>query len=443
MSRRGPVGGSAGKDDAARAVAGLFGLLLGLGLLKFGNPVILDHLVTMPQGLEEWRVFSWPARVGRIGLLVVFLAALTVIGRNWRPRGPWIFPALLLAWLGWQALATLGSADPALSRQVLVHEATCVLCFALGNLVLSQTRELKVFWLCVLGGFIGALGVAAQQRFGGLEATRKMIMETAATTRFPPEYIARINSNRVFGTLVYPNALAGAILLLLPLAIVAAWDFGARWGKRAAIALAIVAAGAGIGVLVASGSKAGWLLAMGMAFLALWHAPFGRTFRVSLAVGTAVAGLAAFGFLYAERLSRGATSVSARFDYWSAAARGFFERPILGHGPGSFKRVYARLKDPESEMAQLAHNDYLQQATDSGFPGFLAYTAFVWGALGWLYRKRKLWNDPLRGAVALGLAGWFAQGFVEFGLYIPATAWCAFALLGWMLSQTDPSRAGR
>lgn len=85
-------------------------------------------------------------------------------------------------------------------------------------------------------------------------------------------------------------------------------------------------------------------------------------------------------------------------------------------------------------MAQLAHNDYLQQATDSGIPGLAAYLAFVLGSLGWLYRQRA-WAGPEERWVWLGVAAWYAQGLVEFGLYIPAAAWCAFALLGWLLAQ--------
>jgi hypothetical protein len=38
-------------------------------------------------------------------------------------------------------------------------------------------------------------------------------------------------------------------------------------------------------------------------------------------------------------------------------------------------------------------------------------------------------------AIWLGLLGWSLQELFEFGLYIPALAWTAFGLLGWLLSQ--------
>jgi len=49
---------------------------------------------------------------------------------------------------------------------------------------------------------------------------------------------------------------------------------------------------------------------------------------------------------------------------------------------------------------------------------------------------KKVWRcgDTLSLAIAVGLFGWFAQGFGEFGFYIPALAWTAFTLLGCLTS---------
>jgi hypothetical protein len=39
-------------------------------------------------------------------------------------------------------------------------------------------------------------------------------------------------------------------------------------------------------------------------------------------------------------------------------------------------------------------------------------------------------------AVWLGVLGWALQGLLEFDLYIPALAWPALTLLGWLLGRT-------
>ncbi len=93
------------------------------------------------------------------------------------------------------------------------------------------------------------------------------------------------------------------------------------------------------------------------------------------------------------------------------------------------------------------HNDYLEQASDSGLAGLLAYALFIAGALTKSYpRLGKATalepNDWLTFAVWLGAVGWSLQSFIEFGLYIPALAWPAFTFLGCLLAnraQTPPA----
>jgi hypothetical protein len=49
-------------------------------------------------------------------------------------------------------------------------------------------------------------------------------------------------------------------------------------------------------------------------------------------------------------------------------------------------------------------------------------------------------------AIFAGLLAWFLQGFIEFGLFIPALAWTAFSLAGCLLTLkpgTDGVSAAR
>ena len=148
-------------------------------------------------------------------------------------------------------------------------------------------------------------------------------------------------------------------------------------------------------------------------------------------------GLAAFALRFQSYFAAGATSVGARFDYWRAAAQTTMANPVLGSGPGTFQRPYARLKAPESEMARLVHNDYLEQFSDSGVVGGALYLAWIGMVVAALAKGLARATDPLSFALALGLVGWFAQGFVEFGLYIPALAWTAFTIAGTLLAARD------
>jgi O-antigen ligase len=179
---------------------------------------------------------------------------------------------------------------------------------------------------------------------------------------------------------------------------------------------------------------------------------------------------------YLGFFKKGATSVSARFDYWRAAVQTARGQPVFGTGPGTFGRAYQQIKRPESESTKMVHNDYLEQASDSGLPGLVAYTVFIIGGLVVSFPGRRsgmeaansIYQTPntkhqtsntklqtpnstpgpqvpaapfdredwLAFWVWLGVLGWALQGFVEFGLYLPALAWPAFALLGWLLGRS-------
>ena len=462
----------------------LTGVWLFTALFLFGNPVILDYLhppKSVILGGES------PSNVLRyLGILAVLgLACVLGFSRLAKPklRLPAGVPKWLAwlpaAWLGWQLLSFLQTENQAMSQATVIHFASCLAAFYLGLFVLGRMRLAKLaLWGATLGLMLN-LADACIEKFGGLEQTRNNIIEqiesgkldpatlpakardegktippeiekqiatlppgTAAKVRqLPIELVKRMYSTRLYGHMFYPNALAGVILLLLPVSLALVLGQG-RWRlPRAVLALGLAAVG--LACLYWSGSKAGWLIAI--ALLGAWflHFPLPVKLKISLVGAAMVIGLFGFAVKYADYFDRGATSVGARFGYWSAAAQTAMKEPLLGTGPGTFQIAYKRHRAPGAEPTRLTHNDYLQQASDSGWPGFALYAAFIGGA-GWVLARRRL-DDPLLIAVRLGLLAWLLQGFVEFGLYIPALAWPAWLMLGWLLAsptnQFDKSAA--
>jgi putative inorganic carbon (HCO3(-)) transporter len=295
---------------------------------------------------------------------------------------------------------------------------------------LSQIKRTTSFWVAILAGFAWVLWIGFDQHFGGLEATQRWFYAQPNWREYPPEYFKRMASNRIFSTLVYPNALAGVILLFLPTLLMNT----SRIAERAHRIVRGVAVGllgyAGTACLYWSGSKAGWLIALVLALIAVLRMPLQRKIKAVIVAGALAIGIAGFVVKFSDYFQKGATSVSARLDYWRAAWRIAKKNPVFGTGPGTFSIPYREIKAPESEMTRLAHNNYLEQASDSGIPGFLAYSWMVLGSIALLYRKCAA--DFTCFAVWIGLVAWALHGFVEFGLYIPALAWPAFLFLGWL-----------
>lgn len=413
---------------------------MGLTLLKFVNPVVLDSLISWPAGWTEWVFSVWPASLGYALLGVVALVGCFAMRGRFRERVralPW-WTALPLVWLLWQGVATIQSVDANLSRRTLLHFAACTVCFYLGLLVAARGRNPRAFFWPVCVAFAGVIVIGWEQHFGGLERSREYFFTYlyGQMPAVPPEFLKRLSSDRIFANQFYPNALAGVVLMVLPVSVALVWE-SERWFTRAArLFLAALWTAGALACLFWSGSKGGWLLMVLLGALAGWRLPLPTWLkRAGLLLGV-MAGLTVFAVKYAGFFERGATSVGARFDYWRAALRTSLEKPVFGSGPGTFGVAYQTIKRPESEMSRLAHNDWLQQASDSGWPGFVLYGGFLVMAL-WQTRPVATGrpfgsNGLLRSAAWLGVLGWALQGWIEFGLYLPSLAWCAFAWLGWL-----------
>jgi O-antigen ligase len=311
------------------------------------------------------------------------------------------------------------------------------------------------------------LVVGLEQHFGGLADTQRYFYQYIYPTlkHVPADYLKKMSSDRIFATQFYPNAFAGCLLLLLPGVVMAVlraerlMTEGARAFLAGAIGLSALAC------LYWSRSKGGWLLMLLEGLVVLWWLPedgglVRRVGRRAKWIATSIlllAGIAGFVGKYAGFFKKGATSVAARTDYWRAGVQTAISKPVFGTGPGTFSIPYAQLKRPDAEMSRLLHNDFLEQASDSGLPGFIAYSVFVVGGLAWtgrrIWRMRKADNSPVPKtqecnptasfyepfAVWVGLLIWNCQGLIEFGLYLPSIAWTAFALMGWLIGRSGIS----
>lgn len=421
---------------ANRWFALLLGIFLGVALLKFGTPTVMDHFLDTPGTGVEWLVFVWPLRVAYVLIGLVAVVGLASLHRpGFKPRGLLFLP---LAWFGWQCVAATQSVETNLSAGVLAHFLICLGCFYLGLLGLQRAGATGFFWLPLLIAFGIMLGIGWEQHFGGLQQTRDYFWTYLypKLPNVPPEYLKKMQSNRIFGTVFYPNAFAGALLLLTPPLLAWVWQAKTRFTTSARALLCGLIGGGSAACLYWTGSKGGWLLALLAGWIALLQQHFSKQLKLWLIVILLVAGGAGFYLKNREYMQRGATSVVARFDYWRAAWQTAVSKPFFGTGPGTFALAYQAIKKPESEMARLTHNDYLQQASDSGFPGLLTYVAFIGGMIGISYRRLDWQKAPLAGGVWLGLFTWVTQSAFEFTLYVPSLAWIAFTLMGWLLYTT-------
>ncbi|MCK5926678.1 O-antigen ligase [Nocardioides sp.] len=128
-------------------------------------------------------------------------------------------------------------------------------------------------------------------------------------------------------------------------------------------------------------------------------------------------------------------NVSERFYLWDAAARMVLDRPLLGHGPGSFAAEHAwfasRLPVDTRNDLDVAHNTYLEVAAEAGFVGLAVFLVLLLVGLSgaWAAWRAGSRVGRIGAAVVAGLVGTsVAACFVTEQFFLPL--WLLVALGG-------------
>lgn len=411
----------------SRWVVAALAALVFVAPLKFTTPVVMQSLVAWPGG--EWLAMTWP---NQLGVMFAFAAFVWLVIDPDRMRAcvDWLFVGPVLLVIA-QLPALSRSIYPHVSAETLMHVATCALLFYAGAwYVRSGADASRLFGALALAAMVTCL-VALRQHFGGLQETR----EFAETLPITEELRARMQSNRVFGTFVYPNALAGYLVVAFAPTLAWLWVRGRNWMPAVKWVALVFAGGLMAATLGLTGSRGGFVAFGVMAVTWLWC----LSRRPGVRVGVVVAAVLAAGVVGLGK--RGTSSLEARLDYWRGAVAVGKDFPVFGTGPGTFGSIYPKYKTADTEEAQLVHNNYLQMWCDAGVAAFLVYAGLWAVALrdGCRLAKRRT-GDAAVIAIVPALAGWAVHGLVDFDLYVPGIAYPVFALLGAMQGLKEVAR---
>ena len=402
-----------------------------LAPLKFGTPVIIQASAVLPQDSFEWLHFSWP---NELVILFIFAGFIwLVLDRDRMLARVDLLFTLPLFFLLTQALAVPGTICPQTTINTLMLFAAGVLLFYVGAwYVRDGAATAQIFGGLALATLFVCL-LAMRQHFGGLADSRAYAALYVDTARVPRDFLLRMTSNRVFGSLVYPNALAGFLVVAFAPTLVWIWVRARSWDARVKWIALVFAGGVMLFCLVLTGSRGGFVAfgVMALAVFACWFPAGGRrtVFWLTGLVATLVV-VFLLG-LHAGFLHFGTTSLESRMDYWRGAIAIAEDHPWVGTGPGTFGSIYPKYKTAPTEEAQAVHNSYLQMWSDSGVLAFVAF------ALLWIVTVRDSFRlarqrvgDAAAMAVCGALAGWAVHALVDFDLYAPGVALPAFILLG-------------
>ena len=117
------------------------------------------------------------------------------------------------------------------------------------------------------------------------------------------------------------------------------------------------------------------------------------------------------------------------------------ESPVVGHGPGSFDRLFA---EDTGDTRVAAHNDLLQTAVETGVVGILLVLALFAAVFRALFREVRHADGPLRwtaAAVGVSFAVVNLAGTIHNPLYFPEVQLPIWAGVGMLIGLTGRASA--
>ncbi|HSN74436.1 MAG TPA: O-antigen ligase family protein [Anaerolineae bacterium] len=255
---------------------------------------------------------------------------------------------------------------------------------------------------------------------------------------------------------IHPNVMAGALGLLLPLALALplfAWR-ELRWFERL---LTLAAALAMLGILLISKSRGG-LLAFGAVLILLaalrWRRGWLLAPAAILAAGIALWSVGPGWVIEALTATQALGGLDGRLEVWSRGLYMAQDFPFTGIGMGTFRQVANAmypffLAGPDADIPH-AHNLLLQVAVDQGLPGLVMWLALlllvICGAWS-VYRRGQRAGDRRLTALGAGLlcsqAALVVHGLLDatvWGTRPAVLAWAVWglAMAAWNWAATSP-----
>ena len=385
---------------------------------------------------------------GGLGLLISACSVLWLVWCLSAPPSSKPLGAInywLLAYLALALLATGFSPVPAAAAKGLFKLLSYLGVYALMRRLLDEAPR---WWDRLLAGLL--LGELITAVIG----LRQLYGDTTELARWADPNSVADGTQRIYSSLENPNLLAGYLIPILPLALVALLRWRSPWLRLFALTSFLLGAVA----MLFTYSRGGWIgMVLALAVLGLllllrfsrllaaplkrWLPPLIIAFVVLALVVAAVKVEPLRVRLMSMAAGREDSSNNFRINVWLAAIEMIQDRPWLGIGPGNtiFNLIYPLYQQPRF-TALSAYSVPLELAVETGIPGLLAVFGLLITSLkigfSQIYRDLFL-SLPCLGAIAalVGLAG---HGFVDTIFFRPEvqiSGWFVLATLG--AKQTD------
>ncbi len=345
-------------------------------------PIYL-YLIALYIRPQDWVPFflGWPTAY----LIIPFGMAIAIsqyTGERERFRIPqnWLMPVYLVIIFLSTLLATdAGSAFEQLELFIKRVIVFFMIAWTLTTIERLQAVVWAVLWLSLFLAYQAFLQATEGQAWGGL-------------TSFPGYAETRV---RWYGDWDGPNVLG--ILFVIAAAFTYELVLGAHsWSVR----LVGIGLGASYFVAIFLTDSRGAVLALGCSMLFYLREKFRHPMAVVIGIA-AVLALFMIGPSRMSTVSSGESSAHERTWLWEQGLNMLREKPLLGVGRGEFAK--------KVDLKLVAHNNYVQNFSETGLLGFFCFMAILWFCFkgNWLVTKPEYGSDPRLVAIARMITGAF------------------------------------
>ncbi len=416
-----------------KLVGGLLLIMTFLIPLKFGTLAVMPESTGFyPDNLIAWSIISWPAHAfglfAGIALLLALMAFKTIKRRFSTPAGLtaliWGAGLPMVSLMGWINAVTF---DYAFGETA--HLAGIGAYILAVYLMLDRRPQWRTYyWGCLAAGTICLALSGLYQRFWGFQETRDyLVQQMSYGAEVSPHMQLLIGTiTRVYATFVSCNALAGYLLILMPITVVMA----DRWARQvepvriSRIIFVVLTIGMVVPVFLMAQSRASYLALVATIALGSMTLPMRRCYRIiliSLAVLVVLGGA-----VYIKLAGRGFSSMEERGSYLKTSIQMMTEKPLLGYGWGGFMSRHMQLKTTASdESAHDPHNLINSFSTQTGLLGLImvlmaiVYPMFCIGRH--VVGRHIAESDWPQSALFWGELAFFFHSMMELNLQIPAS----------------------
>ncbi|MCM8784783.1 MAG: O-antigen ligase family protein [Candidatus Omnitrophica bacterium] len=314
---------------------------------------------------------------------------------------------------------------------------SCLLLFFLvRNLIKNKEKEILINTILLCIFVITLYGI--YQRFWGLEATRRYLLENKDFLNqypeflkyFSPTFLDRSKSNRIFSTFIYPNIYANFLISLMPVLF---FIFLEKYRSFYGIFSILLFFLSFLNLLLTE-SVGGLLI-----FLFIFHIILlqiildKKTFKNTLPI------ILVFEFLiiflgYKFNLLPHIHSLMDRMIYWKSSAKIIRFKPFLGVGPENFRYYFLKFKPPEGLETLHAHNFLIETLIENGMFGLILLSLFIWNVFVKISidKKEKILNI----SIFYLLLSFILHNMVDFGFYDPSLGFLFFLFAGLGIDKT-------